>query len=123
MALPPRDQRHQYLRFMGLDYTDANITDFEERLELMDKGLSGRMLKEYMDAQRQGAEIARQIPDKGDLGAYCIGILSARDFLGTTPSYTSIRDPMLRLYHWLFACSIAGRSQAPEKVTMTDFFF
>ncbi|GJX95131.1 hypothetical protein Tco_0349717 [Tanacetum coccineum] len=55
MALPPRDQRHQYLRFMGLDYTDANITDFEERLELMDKGLSGRMLKEYMDAQRQEA--------------------------------------------------------------------
>nr|GEZ71457.1 hypothetical protein [Tanacetum cinerariifolium] len=28
MALPPRDQRHQYL----IEYTDANIIDFKERL-------------------------------------------------------------------------------------------
>ncbi|GJS25042.1 retrovirus-related pol polyprotein from transposon TNT 1-94 [Tanacetum coccineum] len=33
MALPPRDQRHQYLRFGGLGYTDADITNFEERLD------------------------------------------------------------------------------------------
>ncbi|GJS94312.1 hypothetical protein Tco_0801280 [Tanacetum coccineum] len=33
MALLPRDQRHQYLRFEGLEYTDADITDFEERLD------------------------------------------------------------------------------------------
>ncbi|GKD23940.1 hypothetical protein Tco_1225643 [Tanacetum coccineum] len=32
IALPPRDQRHQYLRFEGLEYTDADIMDFEERL-------------------------------------------------------------------------------------------
>ncbi|GJV48284.1 hypothetical protein Tco_1438496 [Tanacetum coccineum] len=32
MALPPRDQRHQYLRFEGLQYTNADITDFETRL-------------------------------------------------------------------------------------------
>ncbi|GJZ15848.1 retrovirus-related pol polyprotein from transposon TNT 1-94 [Tanacetum coccineum] len=31
MALPPKDQRHQYLRFKGLEYTDADITDFEDR--------------------------------------------------------------------------------------------
>ncbi|GJR15610.1 hypothetical protein Tco_0798262 [Tanacetum coccineum] len=37
------------------------------------------------------------------------------DFLGTTPSYTSIRDPILRLCYRLIMCSIAGRSQAPEK--------
>ncbi|GKE32119.1 hypothetical protein Tco_1451441 [Tanacetum coccineum] len=36
------------------------------------------------------------------------------NFLGSTPSYTSIRDPILRLCHRLIACSIAGRSQAPE---------
>nr|GEU36256.1 hypothetical protein [Tanacetum cinerariifolium] len=29
MALPPRDQRHQYLRYEGLQYTDADIVDFE----------------------------------------------------------------------------------------------
>nr|GFD11284.1 hypothetical protein [Tanacetum cinerariifolium] len=32
-------------------------------------------------------------------------------------------DPMLRLCHRLIACSIAGRSQAPEKVTVTDLFY
>ncbi|GKA13358.1 hypothetical protein Tco_0693004 [Tanacetum coccineum] len=73
MALPPRDQRHQYLRFEGLQYTDADIADFETRLakiyrrevhrvqvfdfggltELMDEGLRGRMLMEHRDAQGQ----------------------------------------------------------------------
>ncbi|GJT45737.1 hypothetical protein Tco_0954452 [Tanacetum coccineum] len=32
MALPPRDQRHQYFKLEGLEYTDADITDFEESL-------------------------------------------------------------------------------------------
>ncbi|GJZ51927.1 hypothetical protein Tco_0606442 [Tanacetum coccineum] len=43
------------------------------------------------------AKSARQIPDKGDLSAYWRGISFEGDFLGTTPSYTVIRDPMLRL--------------------------
>ncbi|GJW94780.1 hypothetical protein Tco_0174452 [Tanacetum coccineum] len=34
-----------------------------------------------------------------------------------------IRDPILRLCHRLIACSIARRSQAPKKVTMTDLFY
>ncbi|GKE42015.1 hypothetical protein Tco_1469299, partial [Tanacetum coccineum] len=45
------------------------------------------------------AKSARQIPDKGDLRDYWIGISSAGDFLGTAPSYTSIRDPILRMCH------------------------
>ncbi|GJW90839.1 hypothetical protein Tco_0168392 [Tanacetum coccineum] len=69
------------------------------------------------------AESARQIPDKVDLRDYWIGISSAGDFLGTSPSYTSIRDLILRLCHRLIACSIAGRNQAPEKVTVTDLFY
>ncbi|GKC78725.1 hypothetical protein Tco_1129499 [Tanacetum coccineum] len=40
-----------------------------------------------------------------------------------TPSYTAIRDPILRLCHRLIACSIAGRSQAPKKITVTDLFY
>ncbi|GJW63911.1 hypothetical protein Tco_0115795 [Tanacetum coccineum] len=32
MALTPRDQRHQYLRYEGLQYNDADIGDFETRL-------------------------------------------------------------------------------------------
>ncbi|GKC31277.1 hypothetical protein Tco_1038571 [Tanacetum coccineum] len=69
------------------------------------------------------AESARQIPDKGDLSAYWVGISSVVDFLGTTPSYTSIRDPMLMLCHRLIACNIAGRRQAPKKVTVADLFY
>ncbi|GJW58698.1 hypothetical protein Tco_0105429 [Tanacetum coccineum] len=52
-----------------------------------------------------------------------MGISSVGDFLGTAPSYTAIRDPILRLCHILIACSIAGRSQAPEKVTVIDLFY
>ncbi|GKC99090.1 hypothetical protein Tco_1169365 [Tanacetum coccineum] len=57
------------------------------------------------------------------MSAYWIGISSARYFLGTTPSYKSIKDPMLRLFHRLIACNIAGRSQAPKKMTVTDLFY
>ncbi|GKG59868.1 hypothetical protein Tco_0607496, partial [Tanacetum coccineum] len=32
MALSPRDQRYQYLRYERLQYTDADILDFEEIL-------------------------------------------------------------------------------------------
>ncbi|GJT51789.1 hypothetical protein Tco_0862078, partial [Tanacetum coccineum] len=156
MALPPHDQRHQYLRYKGLQYSDADIVDFEERLariyrrevhrvqvfdfgglpDLMAEGLSARMLMEHKDAQgaildldTAGAlqllepDSARQIPDKGDLRDYWIGISSAGDFLSTAPSYTSIRDLILRLCHRLIACSIARRSQAPEKVTVNDLFY
>nr|GEW09040.1 hypothetical protein [Tanacetum cinerariifolium] len=35
MALPPRDQRHKYLRYKGLQYTDADIVDFESRIEML----------------------------------------------------------------------------------------
>ncbi|GJT23210.1 hypothetical protein Tco_0893147 [Tanacetum coccineum] len=201
MALPLRDQRHQYLRYKGLRYTDVDIANFKARLtriyrrevhrvqvfdfgglsDLMDKVLSARMLMEHRDAQGQSvftsrawrrlfnirgplvhelileffitfrrlswrqftlalglytaeemqtvgfgaywAESARQIPDKGDLRDYWIWISSAIDFLGTTPFYTVIWDPILRQCHRLIACSIAGRSQAPKKVTVTDLFY
>ncbi|GKA56538.1 hypothetical protein Tco_0755610 [Tanacetum coccineum] len=83
MALPPKEQRHPFLRFEGLEYTNVDIADFEERL--------------------------------GKIYDRAIGISSERDFLDSAPSYTMIRDPMLRLCHWLIACSIAGRSQAPKK--------
>ncbi|GKB32050.1 hypothetical protein Tco_0871451, partial [Tanacetum coccineum] len=145
MALPPRDQRHQYLRYEGLQYTDADIADFKMRgrvcslAELEGSYLilearwctssfwsSSVYLAEEMQTVSFGlywAESARWIPDKGDLSAYWTEILSMGDYLGTPPSYTLIRDPMLRLCHRLIACSIAGRSQAPEKVTMIDLFY
>ncbi|GKA19972.1 hypothetical protein Tco_0699887 [Tanacetum coccineum] len=179
MALPPREQRHRFLRYEGLEYPDTDIVDFEGRLarihmrevhrvpvfdfgglpDLMAEGLTARMTMEHRDeagvsvftgrARRRmswrqfilalglhmkeemqtagfgvyWAESARQILNKGDLRDYWMGISSVRDFLGTAPSYTAIRDPILRPCHRLIACSIAGRSQAPEKVTMTDLFY
>nr|GEX09804.1 hypothetical protein [Tanacetum cinerariifolium] len=42
MALPPKDQRHRCLMFEGLKYTDADIADFEERLErIYERGVHG----------------------------------------------------------------------------------
>ncbi|GKB18218.1 hypothetical protein Tco_0852141 [Tanacetum coccineum] len=124
MDLPPCEQRHIFLRYEGLEYSDTDIADFEARLarihrrevhrvsvfdfeglpNLMAEGLSARMLMEHRNNQG-------------------MGISSAGDFLGTAPSYTAIQDPILRLCHLLIACSIAGRSQAPEKVTVMDLFY
>ncbi|GKA57550.1 hypothetical protein Tco_0756738 [Tanacetum coccineum] len=121
MALPSRDQRHQYLRFEGLQYIDVDIADFETRFariyirevhrvqvfdfgglpNLMAEGLSSRMLMEHKDAQGQ-------MLDLDTTGAY---------------SFSWVEHPMLRLCHRLIAYSIAGRSQAPEKVTVTDLFY
>ncbi|GKF30037.1 hypothetical protein Tco_0096379, partial [Tanacetum coccineum] len=44
-------------------------------------------------------------------------------YLGTALSYTMIQDLILRLCHRLIACSIARRSQVPEKVTVIDLFY
>ncbi|GJZ48454.1 hypothetical protein Tco_0602286 [Tanacetum coccineum] len=173
MALPPRNQRHQYLRYEGLQYSDADIVDFEARLariyrtevhrvqvfdfeglpDLMVDGLSARMLMEHRDAQGVSlftSQAWRLLFDiRGPLvhelileffstfrfgeaildldtawsSTVSIGISSAGDFLGIAPSYTVIMDPILRLCHRLIDCSIAGRSQAPEKVTVTDLFY
>nr|GEW14483.1 hypothetical protein [Tanacetum cinerariifolium] len=44
MNLPPRDQRHQYLRFEGLEYSDTDIVDFRERLEkIYSRGSTGML--------------------------------------------------------------------------------
>nr|GFB06404.1 hypothetical protein [Tanacetum cinerariifolium] len=45
------------------------------------------------------------------------------DLLGPPPSYTSIKDPVLRLCHRMMAHSIASRSQAPKNVTVPDLFY
>ncbi|GKD40626.1 hypothetical protein Tco_1260833 [Tanacetum coccineum] len=62
----------------------------------------------------------RVIPDKGDLRDNWIEISSDRDFLGLTPSYVLIRDPVRRLCHRMIAYSIFGRGQALEKVVTCE---
>ncbi|GKF49200.1 hypothetical protein Tco_0142451, partial [Tanacetum coccineum] len=134
-------------------YTDADNADFEERMRMEhcdDAGVVvftsrawGRLLDtrgplrqfilalglhtgEAMESPnfaRYWSESERMIPGKGDLHDYWRDILTDGDFLGPPPSYTLIRDLVLRLCHRMMAYSIAGRSQAPEKVTVTDLFY
>ncbi|GJX53958.1 hypothetical protein Tco_0282327 [Tanacetum coccineum] len=190
-AIMLRRPRHQYLRYKGLQYADADIADFETKLariymreihrvqvfdfrgllDLMAEGLSARMLMEHRDAQGQSmftsrawrrlfdirgplvhelileffntfkfGEAVLDLDTPGALQFQLGGVrrrMSWREFIlalglhsaeemqtaGTAPSYTLIRDPMLRLCHRLIACSIVGRSQTPKKVTVTDLFY
>ncbi|GJW58697.1 hypothetical protein Tco_0105428 [Tanacetum coccineum] len=66
---PPREHRHRFLRYEGLEYTDSDIADFESRLDmihmrevhrvpvidfgglpdLMAEGLTARMVMEHRD--------------------------------------------------------------------------
>ncbi|GKD91754.1 hypothetical protein Tco_1367261, partial [Tanacetum coccineum] len=69
---------------------------------------------------RYWSERKRMILGKGGLRDYWRSISIDGYFLGPPPSYTLIRYPMLRLCHRMMAHSIAGRSQAPEKVTVID---
>nr|GEX02141.1 hypothetical protein [Tanacetum cinerariifolium] len=67
-------------------------------------------------------ESTRQILNKGDLSAYWVGILFDGDFLRTTPSYTLIRDLMLRLCCKLIAYNIAGRRRKPGAMISIEKF-
>ncbi|GJU57189.1 hypothetical protein Tco_1234955 [Tanacetum coccineum] len=92
--------------FPDIVYNDAQMSKSDLLIELI---LSPKHIDEF-DINDETS-----ITDKGDLRDYWRGISSAGDFLGTTPSYTAIQDPILRLCHRLIACSIVGRSQAPKK--------
>ncbi|GKD12649.1 hypothetical protein Tco_1197056 [Tanacetum coccineum] len=167
--LPPREQRHRFFRYEGLEYTDSDIADFESRLwriythevadflgmpDLLRDGLTTRMFMEHRDEagvsvftsgawrrmfdiwgplfQLGGARrrmswrefiIALGLHTEEEMQTVGFRISSAGDFLSIAPSYTLIRDPILRLCHRLIPCSIAGRSQTPEKVTVTNLFY
>ncbi|GKF32835.1 hypothetical protein Tco_0102633, partial [Tanacetum coccineum] len=127
-------------KIFGRGIHRVQVLDFGGLPDQMAEGLRARMLMEHKDDL--GENLERQflvwirpwhyssswvalgdIPDKGDLSAYWIWISSEGDFFGSAPSYIAIRDHMLRLCHRLIACNIAGRSQAPEKVTVTDLFY
>ncbi|GJT72760.1 hypothetical protein Tco_1032046 [Tanacetum coccineum] len=137
--LPPREQRHPFLRYQGLEYTNADIADFEQRLEriysqeihwvqvvdfqrmpeLMRDGEAKRHLSWRQFILALGLHTGEEMESLG----FARDISTDGDFLGSPPSYTLIRDPVLRLYHQMMAHSVAGRIQALEKVTVTDLFY
>ncbi|GJU69895.1 hypothetical protein Tco_1256154 [Tanacetum coccineum] len=145
--LPLREQRYPFLRYQGLEYTDADIAKFEERLEriysreihrvqvvyfmgmpkLMRDGLFARMVMEHrndagvvLGGARRRLSLRKFILA---LGLHTEEKMKSPRFARTSPSYTLIRDPVLRLCHRMMAHNIAGRSQAPKKVTVTDLFY
>ncbi|GKC17570.1 hypothetical protein Tco_1014352 [Tanacetum coccineum] len=151
----PEPKRHQYLRFKGLQYTDTDIADFEERLgRIYDREghsvftsrswrrlfeirgpLVHELILEFLSTFRFGEAVLDldiagalqfqlgEVRRRMSWREFILGISFAIDFLSTALSYTSIRDLMLKLCHRLIACIITGRSQALEKVTVTDLFY
>ncbi|GKD24318.1 hypothetical protein Tco_1230532 [Tanacetum coccineum] len=112
------------LKTMFEPHVEDEIWKLQQRKEISPYTTYNYKYAEHGDlGHLEKTDSARWIPDKGDLRDYWIGISSAGDFLGTTPSYTAIRDPILRLCHRLIVCSIDRRSQVPEKVTVTDLFY
>ncbi|GJU29797.1 zinc finger, CCHC-type containing protein [Tanacetum coccineum] len=119
--LPPREQRHPFLRYQCLEYTDSDIADFEERLEriysreihrfqlggakrrlswrqfILALGLHTGEEMESLDFARYWSESERMIPRKGDLHDYWRDISTNGDFLEPPPSYTLIRDSSITL--------------------------
>ncbi|GJZ38848.1 zinc finger, CCHC-type containing protein [Tanacetum coccineum] len=157
--LPPRKQRHPFLRYQGLEYSDQDIVNFEERLEsIHDRGtqrvqvldfegmpelmrdvLYARMLIEHHDddgvvvftSQAWGRVFKTRVPLVRELILEFLSTLRFGEVLLDLDAPGTIqfrlggakRHPMLRLCHRMMAHSRAGRSQAPEKVTVTDLFY
>ncbi|GJS13253.1 hypothetical protein Tco_0407725 [Tanacetum coccineum] len=98
----------------------------------MAEGLSGSMLMEHKDAQGKSIFTSRAWRWLFEVRGPLLGVakrrMSWREFmlamgLHTAEEMKSAGDPMLRVCHRLIACSIVGRSQAPEKVTSNDLFY
>ncbi|GKA13028.1 retrovirus-related pol polyprotein from transposon opus [Tanacetum coccineum] len=149
MALPPREQRHRFVRYEGLEYTDSDIANFKSRLEriysreihrvqvvdfqgmleLLRDGLFARMAMEHHDEASvvvfTSQDWRRLFDTRGPLVWELIMVFLSTlrfgellldlDAPGPPPSYTLIRDPILRLCHRMLAHNIVGRSQAPKK--------
>ncbi|GKE11629.1 hypothetical protein Tco_1415180 [Tanacetum coccineum] len=146
--LPPRKQRNPFLRYQGLEYTDVDIVDFEERLEriysreihkvqvvdfqgmseLMRDGLFAMMAMEHRDdtgVVLRFGEVLLDL-DAPDTIQFQLGrarrCLSWRQFILALGLHT--REEMESPgFARMMAHSIAGRSQAPKKVTVTDLFY
>ncbi|GJW49393.1 hypothetical protein Tco_0090744 [Tanacetum coccineum] len=118
MALPPRDQRHQYIRYEGLQYTEADIADFELRLARIYR-------RDVHRVQGQSVFTSRAWRQLFDIRGPLVHELIL-EFFSTIRFGEAVTDldtaEAIQLCHRLIACSIAGKSQAPEKVIVTDCF-
>ncbi|GJR08780.1 hypothetical protein Tco_0791432 [Tanacetum coccineum] len=115
--LPPRDQRHLWLRYQVVGCTEEIVHDFEQRL----KTIFGMQVNQVhiLDFEGLTPDMRQDLTERMRM----VEISSGRDFLRGAPSYTNIRDPVRRLCHRLISYNISGRGQAPKKVTATDLFY
>ncbi|GJT65625.1 hypothetical protein Tco_1017105 [Tanacetum coccineum] len=108
--LPPCEQRHLFLRFgeVLLELDAPGTIQFQlgrarRRLSwrqfILALGLHTGEEMESPGFARYWSESDRIIPGKGDLHDYWRDISTGGDFLGPPPSYTLIKDPVLRLCH------------------------
>ncbi|GKE70819.1 hypothetical protein Tco_1528891, partial [Tanacetum coccineum] len=120
LALPPREQRHRFLRYEGLEYTNSDIADFESRMAMEHRDEAGVVV---FTSQAWGGCLFQLGGARRRLSwrqfILSLGLHTEEEM--ESPSFA--RDPILRLCHRMMAHSIAGRSQAPKKVTVTDLFY
>ncbi|GJU98953.1 hypothetical protein Tco_1328224 [Tanacetum coccineum] len=124
MALPSRNRRHKWIRLLGI----RGLLVREIILEFFSTFRFREGLHTVKEMETDGFRAyweagLRVIASKAELAYYWTRISSGGDFLGSTPSYTLIREPLRRLCHRLIAFTISGRGQAPEKVTTTNLFY
>nr|GEV18923.1 uncharacterized protein ycf2 [Tanacetum cinerariifolium] len=142
--LPPREQRHLFLRYQGLEYSNHHITNFEERLERIHdrvqhldfKGmpeqmrdfLYTRMWMEHRDGDGvvlfTSEAWGRLFDNRGPLVRELIleRRLSWREFILDLGLHTWEEMESFSFAR-MMTHSIAGRSQALEKMTVKELFY
>nr|GEZ83597.1 hypothetical protein [Tanacetum cinerariifolium] len=143
--LPPREQRHPFLRYQGLEYSNQDIADFEERLErIHDRGTDRAQdiadFEERLERIHDRGTDRAQVLDFEGMPKLMRDVLYARMrmehhdsngvMLGGARRRMSWREFILALglhtgeeMKSLSFASIAGRSQEHEKVTVTDLSY
>ncbi|GJY31920.1 hypothetical protein Tco_0415415 [Tanacetum coccineum] len=119
--LPPREKRHLFLRYHGLEYTDEDIADFKEKERLFDtRGpLVRELILEFLNTLRFG-EVVLDFDAPGTIQFQLGGArrrLSWRQFILALGLHTEeemkslsfARDLVLRLCHRMLAHSTTGR--------------
>ncbi|GJT45432.1 hypothetical protein Tco_0954147 [Tanacetum coccineum] len=119
MALPPRDQRHEWLRFDAQGYTEEEKQEFETRLGKINEGdveldMTERLRMEHRGADGEVLFMSSIWRELLDLVNYWARIASDGDFLGPPPSYTLIGEPLRRLCHHLIAFTIQAKALTVE---------
>ncbi|GJV47751.1 putative reverse transcriptase domain-containing protein [Tanacetum coccineum] len=125
MALPPHFES-RLGRIYSREIHRVQVVDFEGIPELLRDDLFARMAMEHRDeagGARRRLSWRQFILALGLHTGEEMESLGFARFLGPPPSYTLIKDLILRLCHRMMAHSITGRCQAPEKVTVTDLLY